>query len=60
MNLMKELPTRRRESCVDGGGGRPSVPAFFRDQPVDEAVLVESIPQLGKKIRCPRSLMAWI
>ena len=37
----------------------PVVPAAFRSQPVDEVVLVENIPHLGKNILL-RFLIAWM
>ena len=47
MSLMKvgEQPMRRRRTCVLMGElAGLVVPAAFRGQPVDEVILVESIP----------------
>ena len=52
MSLMKvgEQPTRRGRTCVLMGKlAGLVVPAAFRGQPVDEVILVESIPHSGKK-----------
>ena len=51
MSLMKVGDQSKRETrtCVlMGDMAGPGVPAAFRCQPVDEIVLVESIPSSGK------------
>ena len=51
MSLMKvrEQPMRRRSCVLMGELAGLVVLAVFRGQPVDEVVLVENIPHLGKK-----------
>ena len=51
MSLMKigEQPMKRRTCVLMGELAGLVVPVAFTGQPVDEVVLVENIPQSGKK-----------